>query len=142
MSNYDSLALVGASRADEQFVLWRRLMTQCQEAKQKLATLGQFAERYRAQMRRNLEAGMPAAASMNFVSFIAQIETVVRKQASEVDRLEAACAEQWQHLVEARRDKRMYEILRDRAAEAELAAALKRSQAELDDLLGRIVKLL
>lgn len=142
MSNYDSLAVVGASRADEQFGIWRHLMNQCQEAKHKLATLSQFAERYRAQMRHHLETGMPAAASMNFVSFIAQIEAVVRKQASEVTRLETLCAEQWQILIEARRDKRMYELLRDRAAEAELAAGLKKSQAELDELLGRIVKLL
>jgi flagellar export protein FliJ len=142
MSNYDSLALVGASRADEQFMLWRRLMSQCQEAKQKLVTLGQFAERYRVQMKQHLEAGMPASASMTFLGFIGQIEAVTRKQVVEVGRLETACAEQWQHLVDARRDKRMYEILRDRASAAELAADLRRSQAELDELLGRIVKLL
>jgi len=142
MSNYDSLATVGAVRADEQFLTWRRLMGQCQEAKQKLATLSQFAERYRGQMRDRLAAGMDASASMTFIAFIGQIEGVVRKQAAEVTRLEAACAEQWQHLVAARRDKRMYEILRDKANATELAADLKRSQAELDELLGRIVKLL
>jgi len=139
--SYGSLAVVGSSRVDQQLAIWRKLMAQCQEAQHKLATLGQFAERYREQMRSQLLEGMAASASMAFIGFIGQVEAVTRKQQAEVTRLEAACAEQWQHLVEARREKRMYEILRDRAQAEELAADLKRAQAEIDELLGRIVKL-
>jgi hypothetical protein len=36
----------------------------------------------------------------------------------------------------------MYEILRDRVTAEKVALALRRSQAEIDELMGRIVKLL
>jgi flagellar biosynthesis chaperone FliJ len=75
---------------------------------------------------------------MAYLSFIGQIEEVVHRQESEVGRLEAACTRQWQELVEIRREKRVYEIVQERATERELATMLRRSQAELDDLLQRV----
>src|SRR6185437_7143855 len=127
MSGYDSLAEFVGNRANHQQIEWRNLMGQCDGAKRKLGQLG---------------AGMDATATMGFLRFIAQIETVIGKQEIEVARLEQACREQWHRVVEARREKRMYEILRDKAAAEKLGAALRRAQAEIDELTGRIVKLL
>lgn len=142
MSSYQSLADVVGGRADRLQVQWRQLMNQCDGAKNKLVQLRQYAERYRLQMRSNLSDGMEATAIMVFLRFIGQIEAVIAKQEHEVARLEQACLEQWDRIVESRREKRMYEILRDRAAAEKLALALQRSQAEIDELMGRIVKLL
>lgn len=142
MSGYDSLAEFVGNRADRQQIEWRNLMGQCDNAKRKLAQLGQYVERYRTQMGGQLSAGMEATATMVFLGFIGQIEAVIAKQENEVARLERACIEQWHRVVEARREKRMYEILRDKVAAEKLSAALRRSQAEIDELMGRIVKLL
>lgn len=142
MTSYQSLADFVGGHADKQQVVWRNLMSQCDGAKRKLLQLRHYAERYRLQMRGNLSDGMEAMATMVFLRFIGQIETVITKQENEVARLEQAVLEQWHRLVEARREKRMYEILRDRAAAEKLALALRRSQTEIDELMGRIVKLL
>ena len=142
MSSYQSLAEFTGDRADRQQVRWRQLMNQCDGAKRKLVQLRHYAERYRLQMRGHLADGMEATATMVFLRFIGQIEAVIAKQEQEVARLEQACLEQWHRLVEARREKRMYEILRDRAAAEKLELALRRTQAEIDELMGRIVKLL
>jgi flagellar export protein FliJ len=142
MSAYQNLANFVGDVAERQQVQWRQLMTQCDGAKKKLAQLKQFAERYRIQMRDRLHDGSEATAIMIFLGFISQIEAVIAKQEREVAQLEQSCVEQWQRLVEARREKRMYEILRDRVAAEKLTAALRRSQAEIDELMGRIVKLL
>lgn len=142
MSGYDSLAEFVGHRADRQQVAWRKLMGQCDGAKRKLAQLRGYAERYRVQMDGQLSAGMEATASLAFLRFIGQIETVIAKQETEVARLERVCLEQWHLVVEARREKRMYEILRDKETAEKLGAELRRSQAEIDELTGRIVKLL
>ena len=52
--------------------------------------------------------------------------------------LEAACTRQWEELIEIRREKRTYEIVSEKAAERELATALRRSRSEIDDLLQRV----
>jgi len=140
MTSYQSLADFVGDRADRQQVRWRQVMSQCDESKRKLIQLRQYADRYRAQMTGQLHDGMDAAATMGFLRFIGQIEGVIAKQEGEVARFEAAATLQWQQLVEARREKRMYEILRDKAEAEKLAAALRRSQAEMDELMGRIVK--
>ena len=142
MTSYQNLADFVGGRADKQQVLWRNLMGQCDGAKRKLVQLRQYADRYRMQMRGDLSDGMEAIATMTFLRFIGQIEAVIAKQESEVARLEQACLEQWHRVVEARREKRMYEILRDKAAAEKLAMALRRSQAEIDEMMGKIVKLL
>jgi flagellar export protein FliJ len=140
MSNYRSLADFAGDRADQQQVQWRMLMGQCDAAKRKLGQLGHYAERYRAQMGAHLADGLDATAAMGFLRFIEQVETVVAKQQREVARLDLACREQWHRLVEARRERRMYEVLRDRAVAEQVQLALRRSQIELDELMGRIVK--
>jgi flagellar export protein FliJ len=142
MSAYQSLADFVGHEANRQFAAWRHLMSQCDNAKQKLVQLRQYAERYRRQLQSQLQNGLPANSIMVFLRFIGQIEDVIAKQDREVTRLELACRQQWQILVEARREKRMYEILRDRAAAEKLAAELRRSQSEIDELLGKVVKLL
>jgi flagellar export protein FliJ len=81
---------------------------------------------------------MAAMSTMSYLGFIGQIEEVVQRQENEVGRLEAACARQWEELIEIRREKRTYEIVSEKAAERELATALRRSQAEIDDLLQRV----
>ncbi|HEX4113001.1 MAG TPA: flagellar export protein FliJ [Stellaceae bacterium] len=142
MTSYQSLADFVGDRADQQQVRWRQVMSQCDEAKRKLVRLRQYAERYRLQMQHHLNDGMEATATMGFLGFIIQIEAVIAKQESEVTRFEQASLQQWQFLVEARRETRMYEILRDKVTAEKLAAALRRSQAEMDEMMGRIVKLL
>jgi flagellar export protein FliJ len=140
MSNYQSLADFAGDRADQQQVQWRLLMGQCDAAKRKLGQLRHYAERYRSQMGAHLANGVDATAAMGFLRFIEQVESVVTKQQREVERLDLACREQWQRLVEARREKRMYEVLRDRTVAEQVQADLRRSQIELDELMGRIVK--
>jgi flagellar export protein FliJ len=142
MSGFQSLITVAGRRTDEALVAWQRLKTQCDDARHKLTLLKQHGQRYRDLMRTSMQQGIEAPATMVFVGFIGQIDEVVGRQESEVGRLEEACTRQWQELVEARRDKRVYEILRDRDATRKMEAALKRSQAEIDELLQRVAKLL
>ena len=106
----------------------------------KLSLLKQHVERYREMLNANLGEGMPAMSTMAYLGFIGQIEEVVLRQEGEVGRLEAACTRQWEELIEIRREKRTYEIAQERADERELATALRRSQAEIDDLLQRVTK--
>jgi flagellar export protein FliJ len=139
---YQSLVEVVGNEADRQLAAWRRLMSQCDDAKQKLVQLRHYADRYRRQLHTQLHDGIAANSTMVFLRFIGQIEGVILTQEREVARLELACRQQWQLLVEARREKRMYEILRDRATAEKLAAELRRSERAIDDLLGKVVKLL
>ena len=127
-------------RSDGALLTWQRLKQQCDEALMKLSLLKQHRERYHDLFRAGLEQGMPAMSTMAYLGFIGQIDEVVTRQESEVGRVEAACAQQWQELVERRREKRLYEIFGERAASRELAAAFRRSQVEIDDLLQRVVK--
>ena len=127
-------------RSDGALATWQRLKTQCDEALKKLSLLKQHRERYRNLLNANLGKGMPAVSTMAYLGFIGQIDQVVLRQESEVGRLEAACSQQWQELVEIRREKRVYEIVHERATSRELADALRRSQAEIDELLQRVSK--
>jgi flagellar biosynthesis chaperone FliJ len=43
-------------------------------------------------------------------------------------------------LVDARREKRMYEILGERVAARKLEASSRRRQAEIDEMLQRVAK--
>jgi flagellar protein FliJ len=142
MSGYHSLANFVGNEANRQFAAWRRLIDQCDNAQHKLVQLRQYAERYRQQLQLNLAAGLAANSTMVFLRFIGQIEGVIAQQEREVARLELACRQQWQNLVDARREKRMYEILQDRAVAENLATELRRSERQIDELLGKVVKLL
>jgi flagellar export protein FliJ len=74
------------------------------------------------------------------MGFIKQIEAVVIRQETEVVSLEEGCGRLWQELVEARREKRTYEILSERAMRRKADTASRRKQAEIDELLQRAVK--
>jgi flagellar export protein FliJ len=137
MSGLDSLVKLATHRQDNALVSWQQLRLQCQQALTKLAVLSQHRDRYQRMLRGGLEEGMSAVGAMAFLGFIRQIDEVVGRQRAEVGRIEAACARQWELLVASRREKRLYEIVRERAAARELAAALRHSKAEIDDLLQR-----
>ena len=119
---------------------WRRLRTQCDEAQHKLSLLKRHAEGYRDMMSNGLLEGMSATSIMAHIDFIGQIEAVVVRQEAEIRNLEKACGRQWQELVEARREKRKYEILSERAAARDADAASRRQQAEVDELLQHTVR--
>jgi flagellar export protein FliJ len=138
MAGLHKLISVTGNRSEGALATWQRLKAQCDEALRKLSLLKQHRERYRDLLNTNLGAGMPAMSTMAYLGFIGQIDQVVTRQESEVGRLEAACTQQWQELVEIRREKRIYEIVHERATSRELASALRRSQAEIDDLLQRV----
>ena len=140
MAGMHKLIAVAGSRSDGALATWQRLKAQCDDALRKLSLLKQHRERYRDLLNANLGEGMPAMSMMAYLGFIGQIDQVVLRQESEVGRLEAACTQQWQELVEIRRQKRIYEIVHERATSRELASALRRSQAEIDDLLQRVGK--
>jgi flagellar export protein FliJ len=134
------LISVTGRKSDNALATWQSLKAQCDDALMKLALLREHCERYRYLLKTNLGEGMPAMSTMTYLGFIDQIEEVVLRQQAEVGRLEAACTRQWQELVEVRREKRVYEIVQERADERELATLLRRSQAEIDDLLQRVNK--
>jgi len=140
MAALHKLIGVTEKKSDAAVATWQRLKAQCDEALMKLSMLKQHVERYREMLNTGLGEGMPAVSTMAYLGFIGQIEEVVLRQESEVGRLEAACIRQWEELIEIRREKRTYEIVSERAAERELATALRRSQAEIDDLLQRVGK--
>jgi flagellar export protein FliJ len=134
------LISVTGKKSDAAVATWQRLKAQCDEALLKLSLLKQYVERYREMLNTGLGEGMPAMSTMAYLGFIGQIEEVVTRQENEVGRLEAACSRQWEELVEIRREKRAYEIVHERAIERELATALRRSQAEIDELLQRVTR--
>jgi flagellar export protein FliJ len=140
MAGFHKLISVTGRKSDGALATWQRLKAQCDEALMKLSLLKQHRERYRDLLNAGLGEGMPAMSTMAYLGFIGQIEEVVLRQESEVGRLEAACTRQWEELTEIRREKRTYEIAQERADERELATALRRSQAEIDDLLQRVSK--
>jgi flagellar export protein FliJ len=140
MAALDKLISVTGRKSDHAVATWQRLKAQCDDALVKLSLLKQHVERYRAMLNTGLGEGMPAMSTMAYLGFIGQIEEVVSRQENEVGRLEAACTRQWEVLVEIRREKRTYEIFSEKVAERELATALRRSQAEIDDLLQRVNK--
>ncbi|MFZ2008281.1 MAG: flagellar export protein FliJ [Stellaceae bacterium] len=140
MAALHKLISVTGKKSDAAVATWQRLKAQCDDALLKLSLLKQHVERYREMLNAGLGEGMPAISTMAYLGFIGQIEEVVTRQEDEVGRLEAACTRQWEELVEIRREKRAYEIVHERAVERELASALRRSRAEIDELLQRVNK--
>jgi flagellar export protein FliJ len=138
MAALHKLISVTEKKGDAAVAAWQRLKAQCDEALMKLSMLRQHVERYRQMLNAGLGEGMPAMSTMAYLGFIGQIEEVLQRQENEVGRLEAACTRQWAELIEIRREKRTYEIISEKAAERELATALRRSQVEIDDLLQRV----
>jgi flagellar export protein FliJ len=138
MAALHKLISVTEKKSDAAVATWRRLKAQCDEALLKLSLLRQHVEHYRQMLNNGLGQGMPAMSTTAYLGFIGQIEEVVQRQETEVGRLEAACSRQWEVLIELRRERRTYEIVSEKAAERELATALRRSEAEIDDLLQRV----
>jgi flagellar export protein FliJ len=140
MAALHKLISVTGKKSDAAVATWQKLKAQCDDALLKLSLLKQHVERYREMLNSGLGEGMPARSTMSYLGFIGQIEEVVTRQENEVGRLEAACTRQWEEVVEIRREKRAYEIVHERATERELATALRRSQAEIDELLQRVTR--
>jgi|SRR5215469_14933840 flagellar FliJ protein len=141
MSGLQKLIEFAERRVDRAASAWQRLSTQRDEAKQKLLMLKQHGDSYRDLMESSLKQGMSVTSTMAYMGFIGQIEAVVVRQEGELGTLEEACARLWQELVDARREKRMYEILRERAATREAEAQSRRGQAAIDELVQRAVKI-
>ncbi|HEX3860963.1 MAG TPA: flagellar export protein FliJ [Stellaceae bacterium] len=141
--NSDMKVLINLAghRSDDAIATWQNLQQQCQQALAKLALLKEHRERYEDLLRGGLQRGMSAIATRAYLNFTRQIDDIVHRQQDEVERIEAAVARQWEHVVELRREKRVYEILGERAAAQELETALRRSQSEIDDLLQRAASL-
>lgn len=137
MSGLTSLVKFAERRTEDASAAWQRLRAQCDEARHKLVLLTRHAENYRDRMRAGLHRGMPAGSTISHIGFIGQIEVVVARQQSELASLEQVCARQWQALIDARRDQRMYEILSERAAARDAQTASRRRQADTDELLQR-----
>jgi flagellar export protein FliJ len=137
MSGPAALIKLAERRADEAVLAWQRLDAQCHDARDRLALLQQHREAYRQLTQASLQHGMPAGSIVAHVGFIEQIEAVVVHHTNELGRLEAACARQWQAVVDARRDKRRYEILAERIAARDSAAASRRTRAETEEELLR-----
>lgn len=137
MPRMDKLIDLAASRSDEALRAWQLLRDQCAEAMRKLELLKEYRERYRGRMSAGLEAGMPVAAMRAYMDFIGQIDEVVLRQESGLGTIEQACAQQWEALIEARREQRTFEILGERLAAKDAEAALRRRNAEIDDLIQR-----
>jgi flagellar export protein FliJ len=140
MSELEPLVRFAEDRANRALIAWQRLRAQCDETKQKLRMLGQHGEHYGDQMRADLQQGSSGTSVQAHIGFIAQIEAVRFRQESEISNLEEACRRLWQELLEARREKRMYEILSERAQMRNAQAVYRRQQAEIDELLQRAVK--
>ena len=140
MPGLGALIEFAGRRVDAAMIAWQRLRTQCDEAKHKLLLLKQHGEGYGNLMHARLQDGMSATSMVSHIGFIGQIEAIVGRQESEVRGLEEGCTRLWQELVEARREKRMYEILSERAKMAKDAMASRHMQAEIDELLQRAVQ--
>jgi flagellar export protein FliJ len=137
MSGLDTLIKLAVRRADAAVAAWQRLNAQYDDAKHKLELLHQHREVYRERTQTELQQGARAGSIVTHVGFIGQIEAVVAHQTEELGQLEAACARQWQTVVDARRDKRSYEILAERIATRAAAKTSQRMRVETDEALSR-----
>lgn len=135
--------LIGSveQRTEGALATWQAMRQECQQALDKLEVLKRHRERYSELLRGGLQSGMSGFATSAYLGFIKKIDEVVLTQQSEVGRIEAVCAQQWEHVVELRREKRTYELLGERNEARELETALRRSQREIDDVLQRAVTL-
>jgi flagellar export protein FliJ len=141
MPQIHKLIDIAGRRSDEALAAWQQLREQCADAIRKLSLLQEHRARYLERMRASLEAGMPATATVAYLDFIGQIDEVVVRQQDNLHTIEQACARQWEVLVEARREKRTFEILGERDAARQAEAAVRRGQAEIDDLIHRAAML-
>jgi len=116
---------------------WGVLAKECAAARRKLNLLRQYGENYRIQLESGVRQGLAASQAMLVATFIRRVADVVAREEAQVQQLEEACEREWAELVEARRHKRMIEILIDRDALRKAEETLRRSQREIDDLISR-----
>ncbi len=137
MLSGNAMIRLAERRVEEAVLSWQRVRAQRDDTRQKLIGLQAHMEGYRNSMRANLLQGMPAVSTAAYIGFIGQVEAVVASQQSELGSLEDACARHWQELHAARREKRVCEILCDRAAARNAVAVSRRLQSDVDELLQR-----
>ena len=137
MSGLALLLKLAEHRADEAAAAWRQLAARYADAKHKLQQLERHRDAYRELTDSGLRDGMPAGAIAARIGFVGQIEAVLVQQVGELERLEAACARQWQALHEARGERRRYEILAGRVAARAAAASSRRQRLETEEALLR-----
>lgn len=137
MLSGNAMIRLAERRVEEAVLSWQRVRAQRDDTRQKLMALQAHMEGYRHSMRTNLLQGMPAVSTAAYIGFIGQIEAVVASQQSELGSLEDACAQHWQELLDARREKRVCEILCERAAARNAVAVSRRLQSDVDELLQR-----
>ena len=116
---------------------WAVLAKQCAAARQKLSLLRQYGDSYRTQLEDGGRRGVIASQAASVAAFIRRVADVVAREEVQVRQLEGACEREWAGLVDARRNKRMIEILMERQMLREAEDALRRSQSEIDDLIAR-----
>jgi flagellar export protein FliJ len=137
MTGFVRLRRLAEERAEEALRAWQRLDAQCAGATAKLDAL----ERHRAAYQDRLDGGLAQGAASGLVAaqfaFIGQIEAVALRQHGELTELEAARARQWQELLSVRRERRIYEILGERAAADAAAQARRRGETRSDEVVQR-----
>lgn len=140
MSGLATLIKLAERRAQQAVLDWQRLTARRDDARGKLARLEQHRQVYRDLMQTGLQHGMPAAKIIAHLDFIAQIEAVVARQHSEFSELEAACAQHYDAVVNARREQRIYEILREQIRAQEVTAESRRQHLETGEILQRAAR--
>jgi flagellar export protein FliJ len=140
MAGLATLIRLAERRAQQAVVEWQRLAARCRDARDKLERLQQHRQAYRELMHKRLKDGMPAAASVGHIGFIAQIEAVAARQQSELAELEGACAQHHQAVVNARREQRIYELLSEQRKARAANAETRRQHLETGELLQRALR--
>lgn len=140
MSGLATLIKLAERRAQEAVLDWQRLTARRDDAGGKLLRLQQHRQVYRDLMQTGLRHGMPAATIVAHLGFIAQIEAVAERQQSEFGELEAACATQYDLVVNARREQRIYEVLSEQTKAGAATAASRQQQIEAGDMLQRAAR--
>jgi flagellar export protein FliJ len=131
------LLKLAEQRAEAALLLWQRLNAQCADATDKLIALERHSATYRDRLDGGLSDGASSDSIVAQLCFIQQIEAVALRQRSELSELEAARARQWQELLLLRRERRIYEILGERAAARAAAQTRRRGQKHIDELAQR-----
>jgi flagellar export protein FliJ len=137
VTGFLSLLKLAEQRAETALRLWQRLDAQCADATDKLIALERHSATYRGRLDGGLSYGASSGSIAAQLCFIQQIEAVALRQRSELSELEAARARQWQELLLCRRERRIYEILGERAAARAAAQTRRRGQKHIDELAQR-----
>lgn len=140
MSGLATLLRLAERRAQQAVLDWQRLDARRHDAEDKLVRLQKHRQAYCELMQQGLRHGMPAAASVGHIGFIAQIEAVVARQHSEIAELEAASARCHEAVVNARREQRIYELLIEQLKVQAASAASRHEHLETGELLQRAAR--